>query len=225
MNQRYLLALAVAWVAIALVRKLLPFLLGRGFGRIAATAVGKQALNRVPQHLTLLKTEFPAWTQAAEVEQQAAPLRQEGFTDLGAYSVSTIPGVLIRMLAHPTTFVAAHIYDYPRAGNWVEFVTRYTDGSSHTLTTLPPTGMDHPAWVRMIQADKSIPTGELYRQFLTQREWHNIKPVAPQDAIREFEENYAKLMAWRQQNGVSPKEVAQVARGWLKKKQAAGANH
>jgi DNA gyrase inhibitor GyrI len=62
----------------------------------------------------------------------------------------------------------------------------------------------------------------LYRQFLTQREWHGIKPVAPEDTIREYEECYGKLMAWRQERGITPKEVAHVAVKWLDKKKAAG---
>ena len=65
---------------------------------------------------------------------------------------------------------------------------------------------------------------QLYRQFLTQREWHGIKQVAPEDTIREFEENYAKLMAWRQERGITPGEVGHVALKWLHKKQAAGTN-
>ena len=224
MNITVLLALAIAWVVIVVLKIVVKQLILRGAGGIALSAVGKQALKRVPQQVSLVRTEFPTWTYGSEVEQQAAPLRSEGFKDLGVYSVSTIPGVLIRMMAHPQTYVAAHVYDYPKVGSWTELVTRYNDGSSHALSTLPPTGMDHPDWFRTIQADKSTPTNQLYRQFLTQREWHGIKAVAPGDTIREFEENYAKLMAWRQERGITPKEVAHVAVKWLDKKQAAGTN-
>jgi hypothetical protein len=167
-----------------------------------------------------LKAEFPTWSNAAAVEQQAGPLRSEAFKDLGVYSVDNMPGTLIRMMAHPETNVAAHIYDHPKSGSWIEFATRYTDGSSHFLSTLPPTGMERPEWFRKIQADKSTPTDQLYRQFLTQREWHGIKAVAPEETIHEFEENFRKLAVWRQEHGITPVEVAHVAVKWIRNKQA-----
>lgn len=222
MNMTIVVALLGAWAAIFLLKRVIRVLLLRGVGRVVLGAIGHDALQRVPRQVALQKTGFPTWTHQAEVEKQAAPLRNEGFTDLGAYTVNTIPGVMIRMMAHPETYVAAQIYDHPKSGSWTEFVTRYTDGSSSSLSTLPPTGMDAPDWFRRIEAGKNVPTDQLYRQFLTQRESGNIKAVAPADTIREFEESYAKLMAWRQQRGVTPTEVARVAQDRLQKKQAAG---
>jgi len=220
MNTTIFVALVISWVILVVFRKVI---LRSMLGQAALKQVGKRALARVPTTVSLLKTDSPVWTHAAEVEAQAAPLRKEHFTDLGAYTVSSMPGIVIRMMAHPETNVAAHVYDHPQSGTWIEFATRYTDGSSHTLSTLPPTGMNHPDWVRKIQADKSTPTDQLYRQFLTQREWHGIKTVAPSDVVREFEENYARMMAWRQQSGISTQEVAHVATKWMAKKNAAGA--
>lgn len=221
MNMTILLALIIAWAAIFLLKRPVAATLMRKAGRAALSEVGKRALTRVPQQVSLLKTESPDWTRADEIEQQAAPLRSEGFKDLGAYGVSTIPGVFIRMMAHPQTYVAAHIYDHSGSGAWTEFVTRYNDGSTHSLSTLPTTGMDHPDWFRKIQADKNTPNDQLYRQFLRQRERHGIKPVAPEATIREYEECYAKLMVWRQERGITPKEVAHVAVKWLDKKKSA----
>lgn len=220
MNMTIFVALMVAWAAIFVLKRVVGQLIVKN--STVLSEVGKRALARVPQQVSLQKTEFPKWTHEAAVEQQFAPLRKEGFTDLGVYTVSTIPGVMIRMMAQPETYVAAHIYDHPKSGSWTEFATRYNDGSSHSLSTLPPTGMDHPDWFRKIQADKNTPTDQLYRQFLTQREWHGIKAMAPEDTIREFEEYYAKLSVWRQQRGITPQEVAHVAVARLYKKQAAG---
>ena len=183
----------------------------RGVTRTALTAAGKQALTRVPQQVSLAKTAFPQWTNGAAVEQQAAPLRKEGFEDLGAYLTNAFPDLLIRMMAHPTSFVAAHIYDHPKSGSWIEFVTRYTNGTTDTLTTLPPTGMDSPEWIHKIQADKSTPTDQLYRQFLEQRAQDGIRQVAPKDAVQEFEEIYSRIIQWRGQHGISPEEVAHIA--------------
>jgi hypothetical protein len=217
MNLNTLLALLVALGAVYFLRALLPRLLKLKVARQALSEVGRRALARVPEQITLSRVDSPPWKNAAQVEKQAAPLLRTGFTDLGAYGVDKMPGVFIRMLFQPQTYVAAHIYDHPRVGSWVEFAARYTDGSSHTLTTLPPTGLDSPAWVRTIRADKSIPTDQLYQQFLTQRDWHNIKPVAAGDVIHEFEDGYLRLMIWRQNTGITPEEVAHVALKWGKK--------
>jgi hypothetical protein len=224
-NSTALLAIVVAVVVVFILKSQLTRMLVRQAGRQALSEVGRRALARVPEQIALLRVNSPAWKNVAAVEEQTAPLLRAGFTDLGAYAVDKMPGVLIRMLFQPQTYVAAHIYDHPRVGSWVEFATRYTDGSSHTLTTLPPTGLDHPAWVRMIRADKSIPTDQLYQQFLREREWHNVKPVGPGEVIHEFEDGYLRLMIWRQNTGITPEEVAQVALKWARKAQvkAAGA--
>lgn len=221
MNSTILLALIIAWAAVYALKTIVVQLIKRKAGRAALAEVGKRALTRLPEQVALLRTDSPAWTNAAAVEQQAAPLRKEGLKDLGVYSVDKMPGVLIQIMAHPQTNVAAHIYDHPKSGSWIEFATRYTDGSSHTLSTLALTGMERPEWFRKIQADKRTPTDQLYRQFLTQREWHGIKPVAPEDTIQEFEENFGKLAVWRQEHGITPGEVAHVAMKWMRNKQAA----
>ena len=179
MNSTALLALFIALFIVYILKSQLPRMLVRHVGRQALSEVGRRALARVPEQIALSRVTSPAWKNGAAVEQQAGPLLRAGFSDVGTYSVDKMPGVLIRVLHHPQTYVATHIYDHPRVGSWVEFVTRYTDGSSHSLTTLPPTGLHNPTWVRMIRADKSAPTDQLYQQFLREREWHNIKHVAP----------------------------------------------
>jgi hypothetical protein len=222
-NSTALLAIVIAVVVVFVVKSQVTRMLVRQAGRQALSEVARRALARVPEQITLSRVDSPAWKNGAAVEQQAAPLLRAGFTDLGAYTVDKMPGVSIRMLFQPEKYVAAHIYDHPRVGSWIEFATRYTDGSSHTLTTLPPTGLDSPAWVRMIRADKNVPTDQLYQQFLREREWHNIKQVAPADVIHEFEDGYLRLMIWRQNTGISPEEVAQVALKWARNKSQAKA--
>src|SRR5271165_3972807 len=202
MNLTILLSLIVATAVVyGLSRALFNWIQLRGLkhetARELLSTIGQKALARLPDEIALVREDAPQWHDPAGVEQQVAPLLREGFIGLGAYRVDKMPGVLVHMLFQPETYVEAHIYDHPKSGSWTEFVTRYTDGSSHSLSTLPPTGMDHPDWFRKIQADKITPNDQLYRQFLTQREWHGIKAVAPEETIREFEENYGKLMAWR----------------------------
>jgi hypothetical protein len=219
MNQTVLLAFVIAMGIVVLV----PRIMMRHIARQALSEVGKRALARVPEQINLSRDDDAPIKNLPEVEGQARPLLAAGFKDLGTYSVDKMPGVYIRMLHHPETHVAAHIYDHPRVGSWIEFASRYTDGTSHTLTTLPPTGLEHPSWVRTIRADKSMVTDQLYQQFLKQRERHNIKAVSAEEVVHEFEEGYLRIMIWRQNSGITPEEVAKVALKWMKKTQAQAA--
>ena len=137
MNMTVVLALVAAVAAIFMLKRVLTYLLIRRAGRQALAEVGKRALTKLPEFVHLSRVESPAWTNAELVRQQAEPLLRCGFQDAGVYSVDRMPGVLIRMMCQPQAGVAAHIYDHPRAGSWIEMVTRYHDGSSHAVTTLP----------------------------------------------------------------------------------------
>lgn len=220
MNITILLALVAAVATLFMLKRILTYLLMRRAGRLALAEVGKRALTKLPEYVSLSRVESPDWTNAELVRQQAEPLLGCGFQDAGVYSVDKMPGVLIRMMCQPQSGVVAHIYDHPRSGSWIEMVTRYDDGSTHAVSTLAPNGMKHPEWYRKIQADKSIPTNKIYERFLPQRQQQGIRLVAASDVAREFEEAYHKLALWRQEAGISPQEVARVAVKWMREKQA-----
>ena len=219
-NLTITLALVAAVAAIFMLKRILTYLLMRRAGRLALEEVGKRALTKLPEYVSLAFVEAPDWTNAELVRQQAEPLLACAFQDAGVYSVDKMPGVLIRMMCQPQSGVAAHIYDHPRSGSWIEMVTRYEDGSTHAVSTLAPNGMKHPDWYRKIQADKSIPSNKIYERFLPQRKQPGIRLVAASDLSREFEEAYHKLALWRQETGLSPQEVARVAVKWMREKQA-----
>jgi len=165
----------------------------------------------------------PQWNDEATMQQQAAPLVRAGFNDLGTYSVDKMPGVLLRILFQPQTYVSAQICEHPKGGGWTEFATRYTDGSSDFLTTLPDQGIVPPPFVRTNRAAKGTPSDSLYQQHLKQRKSSVIKPVSQNDVIHEFEDAYVRYMIWKNNTGLSPEEVAHRALEWSKaKKQAAG---
>ncbi len=134
-----------------------------------------------------------------------------------------MPGVLIRLLFQPQTYVSAQIYEHPKAGGWIEFATRYSDGASDFLTTLPDQGITPPPFARTIRADKNTPTDRLYQQHLAQRTSAGIKPVASSEVVHEMEDAYMRYMVWKNNKGLTPEEVAHVADKWVKaKQQAAG---
>jgi hypothetical protein len=180
-------------------------------------------LAKVPDQITLSRVDAPQWTDATAIQQQAAPLVRAGFNDMGTYSIDKMPGVLMCILFQPQTFVSAQICEHPKAGSWIEFATRYNDGSSDFLTTLPDQGITPPPFVRTVRGDKSTPAETLYQQHLRQRKSSGIKPVNPNDVGHEFEEAYLRYLVWKNNRGLKPEEVAQLVQKYARaKQQAAG---
>jgi len=201
--------------------KLAPRLLVRQVFRLIFRAIGKDALTNVPEQIHLSRATAPQWNDPAAIQLQATPLVRAGFLDQGTYSVDKMPGVLVRILFQPSTYVAAHITEHPRAGNWIELATRYTDGSSDFLTTLPDQGVAAPPFARTARAQKDTPTDNLYQQHLNQRKSSEIKPVNQNDVAHEFEDAYMRYMVWKNNKGLTPEEVAKVTQKWAKAKQQA----
>jgi thymidylate synthase ThyX len=222
MNFSTLIPIAILVVAFVLI-KLLPKLIVRQVARVALSAVGEHAMAKVPEQIQLARVDSPQWKNEAAMQQQSAALVRAGFNDLGAYSVDKMPGVLMRILFQPQTYVSAQICEHPKAGGWTEFATRYADGGSDFLTTLPDQGIAPPPFVRTSRADKNTPTDRLYQQHLKLRKASGIKPVSQNDVIHEFEDAYMRYMIWKNNKGLKAEEVAQVALKWAKaKQQAAG---
>src|SRR3954465_12708726 len=116
--------------------------------RLILKQVGRKALAKVPTTAKLIRTENPAWQNRVLIDNQTSPLKFRGFEDVGSFQVASMPGVLLKILFHPATNVAAHVYEHPKAGSWTEMATRYTDGRSATITTLPDKGVSAPPWVK-----------------------------------------------------------------------------
>lgn len=211
----FIAVLVVAWVFI----KIAPKLFMRQVGRVVLGAIGENALAKVPERIQLSHVNVAQWQDAAAIQKQTSSLVRVGFNDLGTYSVDTMPGVLVRILFQPQSYVAAHITEHPNAGNWIELVTRYADGSSDFLTTVPDQGITPPPFVRTVRAEKSTPTDNLYQQHLRQRKSEGIKPVNQNDVRHEFEDAYMRYMMWKNNKGLKPEEVAKVVEKWAKAKQ------
>ena len=223
MSMSTLVVIGILFLAWVFIKRVLPMLIVRQVGRFALKKVGESAMAKVPEQIQFNRAAAPQWKDEAAIQRQAAPLVRAGFSDLGTYSIDKMPGVLIRVLFQAQTHVSAQIYEHPRSGGWTEFATRYTDGGSDFLTTLPDQGIAPPPFVRTSRADKSTPTDHLYQQHLAQRKSGGIKPVAASEVVHEMEDAYMRYMVWKNNKGLTPEEVAQAAVKWAKaKQQAAG---
>lgn len=215
-----LILLLVIWKLFG--KRIIAALLVQSAARGGLKSVGRRALIAQPETITLGRVEFPEWQDRAAVDELKNPLLAGGFDYVGTFSVDKMPGMKLAVLVNADQHIAAHIYEHPKAGVWVELVTRYDDGSSHSLSTLPATGIQSPPWVQIIRAAKA-PAGELVRQLVKERHSGDMKRVTADTAVQEFQEAYAKIMFWQKnRGGLSTEEMAQVVRNWAKK-QGAGA--
>jgi hypothetical protein len=214
-----LVALLVIWKLFG--KRIVAMFMVRSAAHGALNHVGKKAIDAQPDFVSLSRDEFPTWNNAAAVDEFKKPLLASGFAYLGTFKVDKMPGVKLAILTNPDDCVTAHIYEHPKAGAWIELVTRYQDGSAHTLTTLPATGIQAPPWVQTIRAGKA-PANELARQLIGGRHPGEMRSIAGDDAVSEFEQGYAKAILWQKNKGMTTAEMAEVVQNWAKKK-AAGA--
>lgn len=211
MNLKTLLILACAFATLWILKRIPTTFFMTRATRQKLAEVGTHALSKLPEFVSLVRVEDPQWLHEPQIRQQADPLVARGFQDVGIYRVDKIPNVLIRVMCQPQTSVAAHIHDHSQRGVWTEMVTRYNDGSTYSINTLPPTGLNRPDWFRVIQVSPATPTDKIYQRYLAQRPPDGIKAVAPSDVVREFEEVFHRLAVWRKEAGISAQEVANVA--------------
>ena len=207
-----LVVLLIVWKLFG--RRLLSLFLLSNAGRGALQGLGKRAVEAQPDQIMLQRLAAANW-QDASVGEVVAALSDAGFTDAGAYSVDKMPGVKVDILVKPDDRVAAHVYEHPEAGIWIELVTRYQDGTSTTLTTLPATGQNQPGWLTTIRTGKA-PADDLLRQFIADRRLHRgvMKPVSAEQAPHEFEEGYAHYVLWRKTTPMTADEIAPTVRSW-----------
>ena len=201
------------------VKRLGALLFLRAAVRGALSDIGRKALERQPDTIHLELTKNPQWKNAAAMEALAGPLRNKGFQDCGVFTVDKMPDVKVWILCQEQTWVAAHLYEHPKAGIWPELVTRYTNGASHSITTKPATGIHMPDWISIIRSLEA-PTDQLYERLLDERSQVGIEHVSRAEAAHAFEAAYSRQMIAMKNAGISPQEVAAVIKKWAERKMA-----
>jgi hypothetical protein len=210
-----LVVLLVVWKLFG--KKILASGLTRSVAHDAMQRIGNAAAPKQPDWITLSRVSEPGWKNPAAASDLIKPLLANGFTDAGAYTVDKMPAVKLAILVKPDDYITAHVYEHLKAGTWIELVTRYQDGNCHTISTLPSSGIQLPPWVKTIRAAKA-PAMDLVRQLKFGRRSGELKRIETGEAVREFEEGYAKAIVWQKNNSLTPEEVATVVRDWAAKK-------
>lgn len=209
MSTGFIVIAGVAFVAVAFRKqfaRVLALLVVRKAFRGALEEVGRQALAKTQDVVTLHPEPGYQWMNSSIEAQYVNPLRALGFTDAGIYSVQQMAGVHVRMLVHEQDRIHANVYEHPQAGHWLELVSRYENNDVFTVTNLRSQGIDRPSWLTTVRVE--VPTALLVQRLLKERKQAPLRPATVANAVDEFEAGYARFMAWKKQTGISAAEVA-----------------
>ena len=195
----------IAFIAVrAAIRPLVAFVMG---GRIGAAVAAKQ-----PDTIHLEPASRGAFRQADAIDRKAQVLMQAGFSDAGAFTVPELPGFTLRMLANEAEGLLANLYEHRVAGLWVEINARFPDGSRACWVNSKVTGLAQLPNMRV-----HYMTGASVEAVLAAARKGIAKiPLTPLSlnaatAPRVFEEGYAAITAARKAQGVSRREVVEIA--------------
>jgi len=200
----------VTLAIIALVLFAIPRLLRLGIAATHGKEIGQKALDQQPDHIHLIRADDGAWKNRKQAAELAEPLTGTGFEDAGIYSVDEMKGVILRLFVRPSDGLLATLYEHPRVGHWVEISTRFQGGGGFAVTSLPPNGLeDRPDYP--IRRFPGMTPMTLLSRMRAEKPQGIPEVITRDNAAERFEFAYAEGIAWRKQNGVSQREVMQVA--------------
>jgi hypothetical protein len=147
-----------------------------------------------PLRIKLRPVEAIHWQRPDDIEALVEPLRQARFTEIGTFRTDG-SGVALEALWRPDDSVYAIVYEHPKAGVWLDLVTRFQDGSRITYCTQRDTLLDH-AEHNVVRFHEGMPAGELLSRFLAERPSKPIASMSPEEFVGHFEQAYADTMDW-----------------------------
>jgi hypothetical protein len=175
-----------------------------------------QALQDQPERISLVRVAEPAWRHPRTCEVANRQLTAAGFVESGCHVVREMPDLTLGLYAHPAERAYAVLYDHPHSDAWVEFVTRYEDGSLANYTTLEPMDAEVPEGSVHVAAPH-LSVGDLWKRMLAERPQRPMRECTRGAAARDFERGYAesverhKRAAAPSDPGAPPEDVEQVA--------------
>lgn len=167
--------------------------------RLFADRMRPQALAAQPDRIYLLRVEEARWRHAESREAAERQLAAAGFADAGTYVVREMPDLTLGLHAHTGERAYAILYDHPRSGFWAEFVTRYTDATLATYTTLEPMDVDLPQGSVYV-ADPRLTLTQLWQRMLAERPKKPMSECSRARAAQDFERGYAESVAYHKRH-------------------------
>ncbi len=203
----------ILWLVLgaALVLLLFPRLLRRLtlllLGRSGREAVGRRALARQPDTITLVPSDrVPSrWAQAV-----LDGLNSSGFKPAGTFAVKEMGLMPVSLMVRPPDSITAAVYEHPAAGVWYDLYSRFEDGTSLTYSTARLGGGLAPRPGHEVVRLPGLEPGVLLQKFLAARPAGSAKAVTAATAADDFMRSYAESVAWRKRQGISADEVERV---------------
>lgn len=177
---------------------------------VGGKLIGAQALAKQPDTIRLVACDKSYWRNEAAADKLAGVMLAAGSLDAGTYRIPELPGVVLRLIGNPKDRISAYVYEHPRAGHWVELVSRYPDGTSFHVSTSRTAALNPRPGHPVLQLGGMDPASA-WKQMLASRPPGTPSPVAVETMVREFEAGYADFMAYRKTVGVSTGEVVRIA--------------
>lgn len=178
--------------------------------RVAMKAIGHSVPT--PNTVSLQEDSDAAWTRKPEATRALEVLVGLGYVRGPVYVIPEMLGVGVAALHHPDTGVHGCYYRHPIAGHWADFCATLSDGIELTVGN-PPRGSEmdtRPNTRKIMLAGTPLP--ELHARLLQEISGQTLRVYHPENFKAEFEQAYAKDMAWRNaKGGTSEEEFRRVA--------------
>ena len=183
----------------------------RSWIRSRVVETGRKALSSQPDTITLSRLPGLEWRNPVSAERLAAPLREKGFFDLGIYEIQPWRGYRLGVMLNERDKVAAFLTELPTGTVTLELSVRYEDGTTSALVNYANNGVPRPPFFRVIFAGPYLSSAELYERLLRERPTSGIKTITADSVIAEYQDAYAKIMAYTKGMGLSAGQVIDIA--------------
>jgi hypothetical protein len=186
-----------------------------GFYRQLVREQGPNLL--VPREITFQPCVIE-WLQPEKHEEWAAVLRQGGFQLHGQYLIPEVK-VELEFWFSSDENLMAEIVNHREVGMWLAAFTRYRDGSSITVSTKIPSGLDsHPA-KKKIYVGRDAPTSEMLDRLRTERPPTGQIQPRSENILSLYRQDWIEFIDWRRSRGTSLEEYKRIDARRLAEKQ------
>lgn len=180
------------------------------FAFFAGKSVAKKALASIPDTIHLAPAAADSWQDPIRARRLASELAKRGFEDAGTFNAPELKGVTLELMLQPVEAIIGVVYEHPVAGQWVELVTHYADGTSYHVTSNRETGLDPRPGHKSVHLPGGAPD-ILHKRLISGRPEAEAERFDAHELAQVFEQMYAESVAWRKAQGISRKEVVKVA--------------
>jgi hypothetical protein len=165
----------------------------------------------IPERIQLVTADQSPFQDRKGAEKASRALERLGFTAAGTYTVTEMPGIIIRGFVDERSGALATLSEHPAAGQWIDILLRYEGGCSLTVTNVPFGGeLDHMPGHERILSDALDPE-KLLRLLLDSHDGRPVRKISPGEFPQTYVASYEEYARWRLGRGVTEDEVRRTA--------------